>query len=180
VVWLFIVSEGRKAMFKGGRAMKKLMLVGLLIALIGVPIGNALAQDSGPSNLGQSGVYLYFPVVPSNFQGFDSILFVSSFFSPVALEINTSALVNIPGSPIQQTNVDIPNQFSSVVLTPRPVPNTPTFQCAAPPPNLCQLFIHHRVPPTPDPQNLNFTATLLVTNNNESFQFVTPYSFFIP
>ncbi len=167
-------------MFKGGRAMKKLMLGGLLIALIVMPLGSALAQDPGPSNLGQSGVYLYFPVAPSNFIGFDSILFVSSFFNPVALEINTAGLVNLPGSPVQQTNIDIPNPFSSVVVTPRPQPNTPTFQCAAPPPNLCQLFIHHRVPPTPNPQILNFTATLLVTNNQESFQFVAPYFFQIP
>jgi len=165
-------------MFKGGRAMKKLLLVGLFIVLLGVPMSNALAAEA-PSNLGQSGVYLYFPVVPSNFQGFDSILFVSSFFGPVALEINTAGLVNLPGSPVQQTNVDIPNQFSSVVVTPRPVPNTPTFQCAAPPPNLCQVFVHHRVPPTVNPQLLNFTATLLVTNG-PSFQYVFPWSFVIP
>ena len=162
--------------------MKKLMLVGLLIALVSMPIGNALAQDPGPSNLGNSGVYYYFPVAPSLFQGFDSILFLSSFFNPVTLEINTAGLVNLPGSPIQQTNVDIPVPFSSVVVTPRSAPGAPTFQCAAPPANLCQLFIHHRVPPTSPvvAQQFNFTATLLVTNNGESFQFVAPYTFVIP
>lgn len=169
-------------MFKGGRAVKKLMLVGLLMALISMSSSNALAQNAGPSNLGNSGAYYYFPVAPSLYGGFDSILFLSSFFNPVTLEINTAGLLNLPGSPVQQTNVDIPVPFSSAVVTPRPTPGAPSFQCTAPPANLCQLFIHHRVPPTSvvNAQFFNFTATLLVTNNNESFQFVAPYFFVIP
>jgi len=157
--------------------MKKLMLVGLLTALIGVPIGNALAAETleslEPNNLGANGVYLYFPVVPSGFGGFDSNLFLSAFMGDVQLEVDTAGLVNLPGSPVQQTNVDIV-QFSSAVLAPRPTAsNQPNFQCV-PAPNLCQLFIHHRVNASPI---LNFTATLLVTNGG-SFQFIAaPWRF---
>ena len=154
--------------------MKKLMLVGLLIAFIGVPMSNALAQNSEPSNLGANGVYLYFPVVPSNFFGFDSTLFLSSFLGTAQLEVNTAGLTNLPGSPVQQTNVDI-QQFSSAVLASRPEVAALNFQCV-PTPNLCQLFIHHRVNPSPI---LNFTATLLVQRGDE-FQFVTaPWRFCI-
>jgi len=172
-------------MFQRGRAMKKLMLVGLLTALIGVPIGNALAQEGnvGATNLGDPGVYLYFPVVPSNFFGFDSTLFMSAFVRPVSLEVNTAGLDNLPGSPVQQTNVDIPRVFASAVLASRPAVSPLNFQCVPAPGqqgNLCQLFIHHQrggTFPSPAPACLDFTATLLVTSR-PLFQFITsPWQF---
>jgi len=164
-------------MFKGERVMKKLMLVGLLTMLISVPIGNALAEEAStepePNNLGDSGVYAYFPIVPSGFGGFDSLLYLTGFAGEApSLEINSLA-VGLPGSVVQTSNVDL-NRLQVAVLSSASTKGILNFRCE-PQPRICQVFIHRQ----DRGAGLNFTATLGVFANN-AFQFIQPYFFVVP
>lgn len=157
--------------------MKKQLLVGLLIALFGVSIGTAIAPEAWaepePHNLGDSGVYAYFPLVPSGFQVFDSILYLTGFgFSAVQLEVDSVAGL-LPGAPVQATNIDI-RPLEVAALFSASTKGALNFRCE-PQPLLCQVFVHRR----DRGAGLNFTATLGIFANN-SFQFLQPYFFIIP
>jgi hypothetical protein len=155
--------------------MKKLILVGLLTVLIGVPIGNAFAQDTQtgpvPSTFGDPGFYLYFPIVPSGFNGYDTVLFLTGLgLAGAALEVNTTGV--LPGAPAQALAVDVrPLEVRAVFSNPGVDPLN--FNCV-PRPQICQVFVHRRNQPV---QVQNFTATLLIFNVAGGFQFLpAPYA----
>lgn len=156
------------------RGLKQLVWFSLLIALVGVPLGNALAQSQPPNGFGDPGLYYYFPIAPSGLPGgggivFDSALFLTGFAgAQVSLEVDTVGV--LPGFPVQSTNVTVP-AFGVIVLP--SATGAVNFRCA-PQPNVCQLFVHHF---TPNVVVQDFFATLEVFTSVGIFQFIQPFVF---
>jgi hypothetical protein len=120
-----------------------------------------------------TGIVLYFPIAPSRFNGFDSLLLLTGIgLNGASLEVNTTGV--LPGTPAQPTKVIVP-PLTVVPVYSSPVAGQLNFGCV-PQPSICQLFVHRLDQPR---EVQNFTAALLIFTEF-SFQFITPFSFTTP